>query len=102
MPNPPQSSSIKAVKLARAVFESIQGNLGLLRFNIEKLTPKNGIIGDDSRKWEIVCSFYESLGSSTPVKYEAFVDLDSYTVSIKKIDGSSDQKTEKYKVQKEE
>lgn len=93
MANP--SNSIEAIKLARSVFESIHGNLGLLKFNINELTPKNGTSVDDSKKWEIICNFYETLGSTEPSTYRALVDLNNNIVSIKKIGGSSEQATEK-------
>jgi len=50
------SLSIKAIKLTRDVFESIHGNLGLLKFNIEQLIPTNGANGESSKKWRI-CKF---------------------------------------------
>lgn len=79
------SLSIRAIKLTRAVFESIHGNLGLLKFNIEKLIPTNGANGENSMKWQIICSFYETLGSPAPSRYEVNVNLNDNTVSIKKI-----------------
>lgn len=80
------SLSIKAIKLTRDVFESIHGNLGLLKFNIEQLIPTNGANGESSKKWRIVCSFYETLNSSSPSRYEVNVNLNDNTVSIKKLD----------------
>lgn len=80
------SLSIKAIKLTRAVFESIHGNLGILKFNIEELTPTNGVNGDNSKKWKIICSFFETLGSTYPSRYEVNVNLNDNTVSIKKLD----------------
>ncbi|MGD0976888.1 MAG: hypothetical protein ABR875_01160 [Minisyncoccia bacterium] len=82
---PTKSASIQAIDLTRAVFESIHGNIGLLKFNVEELTPKNGKNGEDSKKWEIVCSFLETLGSSSQSRYRVFVDLNDRTVTIKKL-----------------
>jgi hypothetical protein len=42
--------SIRAIKLTRAVFESIHGNLGLLKFNVDELSPTNGTNGENSQK----------------------------------------------------
>lgn len=83
-----ETNSIKAIKYARTVFESIHGNLGILKFNIERLTSKNGTATEDSKKWEIICSFYETLGSTEPSRYEVMVDLNNNGVSIKKISGN--------------
>ena len=94
---PTQSASIKAIKLTRAVFESIHGNIGLLKFNIEELTPTNGAGEEESKKWKIVCSFFETLGSSSPSRYEVNVDLEEGTVAIKKI-SEPDAPEERYKV----
>lgn len=84
-----ESASIKAIELTRKVFEHVHGNLGLLRFNIEELTPTNGTDIEESKKWNIVCSFYETLGSSSPSKYKVLVDLNTNTVRFEKISGSS-------------
>ncbi len=84
---PTESASIEAIKLARNVFEYIHGNLGLLKFNVEELTPTNGSPNTESKKWDIVCSFFESLGSSSPSRYKASVNLNDKTVTIKKLDG---------------
>lgn len=86
-----ESTSIQAIQLVRRVFESVHGNLGLLKFNIEELTPTNGTNGQDSKKWDITCSFYETLGSTAPSRYKASVDLEKNTVVFKKISGSGDQ-----------
>lgn len=80
-----KSASIKAIELTRSVFESIHGNLGLLKFNIEELTPKNGTKGEESKKWEIVCSFLETLGSSSQSRYRVSVNLNDRTITIKKL-----------------
>jgi len=53
-----ESNSIKAISLTRKVFEHVHGNVGLLRFNIEELTPTNGTDGKDSKKWKVICSFF--------------------------------------------
>lgn len=86
-----ESTSIQAIQLIRRVFESVHGNLGLLKFNVEELTPTNGTNGEGSKKWDITCSFYETLGSSAPSKYKASVDLNNNTVVFKKISGMIDQ-----------
>ncbi|MFH2085673.1 MAG: hypothetical protein ABII21_02735 [bacterium] len=86
----PESTSIEAIQLTRKIFETIHGNLGLLKFNIEELTPTNGSPTTESKKWDVVCSFYETLGSSSPTKYKASVDLVTNTISIKKISGTDE------------
>lgn len=88
MPETSQSKSIKAIELARAVFENIHGNLGLLKFSIEELKPASGTNEETADKWEITCSFYETLGSKNPSRYKADVDLSNNVVYIKKINGS--------------
>ncbi|SRR5258708_5145467 len=80
-----ESDSIKAIQLTRSVFESVHGNLGLLKFNIEELSP---IESEESKKWKVICSFYETLGSTSPSRYEVSVDLNTNTVSIKKLSGT--------------
>lgn len=80
-----KSNSIKAIELVRGLFEYIHGNLGLLKFSVDELTALNGTNGKDSKKWKIVCSFYETIGSKNPTKYGAHVDLNDNTVNIKKI-----------------
>lgn len=98
-----ESASIKAIKLARSVFESIQGGgLGLLKFSVEQLTPTNGRGAEESKKWDVICSFFETLGSSTPSRFKASVDLNSNTVTIKKLDGSQSMIEGQYKITKEE
>ncbi len=97
-----KSASIKAIELTRAVFESIHGNLGLLKFNIEELTPKNGTAGEESKKWEVICSFYETLGSSTPSRYNVFVNLIDNTVTIKKLGGGQNEPEKKFIITQQE
>lgn len=80
-----KSASIKAIEITRAVFESIHGNIGLLRFNIEELIPTNGSNGLESKKWDVVCSFFETLGSASPSRYKVSVNLIDGTVTLKKI-----------------
>jgi hypothetical protein len=96
MPN--ESASIKAIQLTRAVFESIHGNIGLLKFNIEELTPTNGTNGEESKKWKIVCSFYETLSSASPTRYEVNVNLPDNTVAIKKLGGEKEEPEKKFTV----
>jgi hypothetical protein len=95
---PTDSASIKAIELTRAVFESIHGNLGLLKFNIEELTPVNGTSGNESKKWNIICSFFETLGSTAPSRYKVFVNLNDNTITIKKLSGEREEPEMKYKV----
>lgn len=83
MPN--ESASIEAIQLVRSVFEHVHGNLGVLRFNIEELTPTNGTNGENSKKWKVICSFFETVGSSSPSRYESSVNLNDKTVTIKKL-----------------
>lgn len=80
-----KTNSIKAIELTRRVFEYVHGNLGLLKFNVESLTPTNGSATEESKKWDIVCSFYETLGSSGPSRYKVSVDLNTNTVNFNKI-----------------
>ncbi len=80
-----ESASIQAIQLVRRVFEHVHGNLGVLRFNIEELTPVNGTNGENSKKWKIICSFFETVGSSSPSRYESMVNLNDNTVTIKKL-----------------
>ena len=101
---PIESASIIDIQLVRRIFESVHGNLGLLKFNIEELVPTNGINGKESQKWDITCSFYETLGSTSPSKYKASVDLTKNTVEFKKIlrsAGEPDKLEGKYKVIKD-
>jgi len=89
-----ESASIKAIELARRVFEFVHGNLGLLKFNIEELIPTNGSNGTESKKWDIVCSFYETLGSPAPSRYKVSVNLNDNTVILKKLGGEQGGKAE--------
>jgi len=103
MPN--ESASIQAIQLVRRVFESVHGNLGLLKFNIEELTPTNGKNGEESQKWDIICGFYETLGSTAPSRYKASVDLNQNTITFKKLSGvvdHSDKLEGTYTVKKED
>lgn len=84
-----ESASIKAIALTRKIFEHIHGNLGLLKFNIEELTPTNGTDTEESKKWDIICTFYETLGSEVPSKFSVSVDLNTNTVRFDKIFPSS-------------
>lgn len=93
-----ESNSIKAIQLTRTVFEQVHGNVGLLRFNIEELTATNGANGKDSKKWKVICSFFETLGSTHPSRYEVNVDLNDNTVSIKKLSQAGDQEEKQYTV----
>ena len=95
-----ETNSIKAIQLTRTVFEYVHGNLGVLRFNIEKLEPKDADIGEDSINWEIVCSFYETLGAKEPSRYKTVVNVATNQVSIEKIGDA--QKKEVYVVNKKE
>ena len=84
-----ESASVQAIQLVRTVFEHIHGNLGVLKFNIEELTPINGTNGEDSKKWKVICSFFESVGSSSPSRFESIVNLNDNTVTIKKLGAES-------------
>ena len=96
MPNE-ESASIQAIQLVRRVFEHVHGNLGVLRFNVEELTPTNGTGNEESKKWDVIFSFYETLGSTHPSKYTASVDLTKNTISFKKISRPDDDMPEKLK-----
>jgi len=80
-----KSASIQAIELTRKVFESVYGNLGLLRFSVERLTPTNGNANEESKKWEIICSFHESSDSVKPSKYKVSVDLNHKTIFFEKL-----------------
>ncbi|MEI8364481.1 MAG: hypothetical protein WCF78_03425 [archaeon] len=54
------TKQIQAVDLVKSLFESIHGNLGLLKFSLEELKPINGD-GDNSERWVVICSFYKKL-----------------------------------------
>ena len=98
MPN--ESASIQAIQLVRRVFEHVHGNLGVLRFNIEELIPINGTNGENSQKWKVICSFFETVGSSSSSRFESIVNLNDNTVTIKKL-GVEDPVT-KYTITKED
>lgn len=87
---------IQAIELVRTLFEFIHGDLGLLRFSVDKLEPENG---EDSDKWEVVCSFYKTLSSQQPTVYDAKVNLKDKTVKFKAIKGEvpEDKKEGSYK-----
>ena len=85
---------IRAIELVRNLFEAIHGNLGLLKFSLEKLEPNNGK-GKDSDKWIVICSFYKTLSSQEPTVYKADVDLTENLVSINAIKGEVDGETQK-------
>lgn len=87
---------IQAVELVRGLFEYIHGNLGLLRFSVDKLEPNNGH-GEESDKWIVVCSFYKTLSSQQPTVYNAEVDLKENTVSFEAVKGdvAEDEKVKK-------
>lgn len=97
-----KSASIKAIELTRAVFESIHGNLGLLKFTIEELVPTNGTNGEESKKWDIICNFFETLGSSSPSRYKVSVNLNDNTITINKLDERAEDAPQKYQVIREE
>ncbi len=95
------SASIRAIELARSVFEHIHGNLGILKFSVEELKPTNGSPTTESQKWDVVCSFFESLGSSSPTRFLASVNLIENTVTIKKLSAEG-VPPQKYTVSKQE
>ncbi len=95
---PTKSASIRAIELTRAVFESIHGNLGLLKFSVEELIPTNGSNGEESKKWDIICSFFETLGSTSPSRYKASVNLNDNTITIKKLSGEAAAPEQKFTV----
>ena len=88
-----ESASVEAITLARAAFSSAQGDLGLIKFSVEELVPSDKSADMASRTWELTCSFYENMGSPTPTKYKAIINLDSKTVSIKKMGGGDVERT---------
>ncbi|MCP6718073.1 MAG: hypothetical protein KJI70_00795 [Patescibacteria group bacterium] len=89
-----KSKSIQAIELARRVLESAYGNLGLLKFNIETLEPINGAVDEESKNWKLICTFYQTLGSREPSRYEIIIDLENNTVAIKHLTaGSQEVKT---------
>lgn len=84
-----QTKQVRAIQLVRSLFESIHGNLGLLKFSLEKLEPNNGH-GTESDKWLVICSFYKTLSSQEPTIYQAEVDLIENLVSVKAIKGETE------------
>lgn len=95
---------IRAIDLVKQVFEHIYGNLTLLRFSIEKLTPINGVPNNpDANKWEVIVNFYHNLQAQQPSRYKVDVNLLDNTVSFSSID-DKDQKEKKqtYQVVKKE
>ncbi len=91
------TKQIQAVDLVKSLFESIHGNLGLLKFSLEELKPINGD-GDNSERWVVICSFYKTLSSQEPTVYEAEVNLLDNTVRVKAIRGETEDKsTKQYK-----
>lgn len=95
-----ESASIQAIQLVRMVFENVHGNLGVLKFNIEELTPINGANGENSKKWKVICSFFETVGSSSPSRFESTVNLNDNTVTIKKL--GTEAPVTQYKVTKQD
>ena len=86
---------IRALDLVKQVFEHIYGNLTLLRFNVEKLTPMNGIQNNlDANKWEVIVNFYQNLQSQQPNRYKVDVNLTDNTVSFSSLDTSGSPKSE--------
>lgn len=90
------SESIKAIELVRSVFEHIHGNLGVLRFSVDRLVPKSDAVGE----WIVECSFFESLGSSQKSKYKVQVNIKKKTVEIERINGS-DHPKQKFSVKED-
>ncbi len=86
---------IRALDLVKQVFEHIYGNLTLLRFNVEKLTPVNGDPNNpDANKWEVIVNFYQNLQVQQPIRYKVDVNLIDNTVSFYSIDSSGSPKEE--------
>lgn len=90
----PKPESVRAIELAQKTLESVYGNFGLLRFSIEQLIPTNGHGGAESKKWDIVCSFYESFRSPAPSRYRISVDLNDETVRLNKVEDVKEPKKE--------
>jgi hypothetical protein len=91
-----KSVSIEAINLAKSAFSTMQGNFGLVKFSIETLEQNKR----KSEIWDLVCTFYENLGSPLPSKYKAIIDTKKQTVSIKKLEGEIIER--KFKVMEEE
>lgn len=84
---PEKPKQIQAIDLVKQLFEHIHGNLGLLRFGIEKLEPNNAIPDNQNAdKWIVKFSFYKTLSSGQPTRYHADVDLTDKTVSVREVD----------------
>ena len=93
-------ASIRAIEFTRAVFEYVHGNIGLLKFNIEELKPVDPAEGE-ANKWEIICSFYETLGSTSPSRYRVLVNLVDKAVDIKKLSGEPSEPEKKFNITEE-
>ncbi len=96
---------IRALDLVKQVFEHIYGNLTLLRFNVEKLTPENGIPDNlDANKWELIVNFYQNLQVQQPTRYKVDVNLVDNTVSFYSMDetGTSKDKKQTWQIMKKE
>lgn len=84
---------IKALDLVKQVFEHIYGNLTLLRFNVEKLTPINSVQNSpDINRWEVIVNFYQNLQVQQPNRYKIDVDLIDNTVSFCSVDSNGSPK----------
>ncbi len=70
----------------------------MLKFSVEELKPTNGSPTEESKKWEVICSFFESLGSSTPARFKASVDLTLNSVTIEKLEGPHSPLEGSYKI----
>lgn len=97
-----KSDTIKAIELVRSLFEHIHGNLGLLSFSIEelKVLPKES--ESSLPKYEIICSFFETLGSDSQSKYTTVVDMANKEVTVKKIGKDSDGSEKVYTFEEKE
>ena len=86
---------IQVIDLVRGLFEHIHGNLGLLRFSVEKLEPNN----QNANKWVVIFSFYKTLSSQCPTKYYADVNLEDETIGVQEVDeeGKPTTPTKRYK-----
>lgn len=72
----------KASSLVKKYFETMAGNLGLLRFLIE-----SAILDEDRDIWIIRCSFFPSFGSAKRVNYEVEVNAKTGSFGlVKKIE----------------
>jgi len=96
-----QPKQIQAIDLIKSVFEHINGNLALLRFTIEKMTPVNGVPDNtNADKWEAIVSFYQTLSSQQPTKYQVDIQISEKLVSFCPLEGDTKvkEKTKAYKV----